>query len=231
MKPVNAVQVQAEPEREPLRSGAETLADTAYRLLEDQIVRLELPPGGRYTEQTLGARIAMGRTPVREAIQRLVDDGLLIVFPRKGIMVATIRPQDVIQALEVRLVLERMIAANAAREANQDQRKELAACAEAMLAASQAHDLDAYMRTDHAFDLTLGRVSANPFAARAVAPLQTMARRAWFYYTRNIDLLPAAERHASLARAVADGKVYEAVQASDQLIFHIRDGLRRVFDE
>jgi DNA-binding GntR family transcriptional regulator len=58
-----------------------------------------------------------------------------------------------------------------------------------------------------------------------------MARRAWFYYTRNIDLLPAAERHASLARAVADGKVYEAVQASDQLIFHIRDGLRRVFDE
>ena len=231
MKRVNAVEVQADPEREPLRSGAETFADTAYRLLEDQIVRLELPPGGRYTEQSLGARIAMGRTPVREAIQRLVEDGLLIVFPRKGIMVATIRPQDVIQALEVRLVLERMIAANAARDANQEQRQELAACAEAMLAASQTNDLDAYMRTDHAFDLTLARVSANPFAARAVAPLQTMARRAWFYYTRDVDLVPAAERHAALARAVADGKVYEAVQASDQLVFHIRDGLRRVFDE
>jgi DNA-binding GntR family transcriptional regulator len=146
-------------------------------------------------------------------------------------MVTTIRPQNVIQALEVRLVLERMIAANAARDANQAQRQELAACAEAMLAASQANDLDAYMRTDHAFDLTLARVSANPFAARAVAPLQTMARRAWFYYTRNVDLVPAAERHAALARAVADGKVYEAVQASDQLVFHIRDGLRRVFDE
>ena len=231
MKRVNAARVQVEQEREPSRSGAETLAETAYRLLEDQIVRLELPPGGRYTEQSLGALIAMGRTPVREAIQRLVDDGLLIVFPRKGIMVTTIRPQDVIQALEVRLVLERMIAANAARDANQAQRQELAACAEAMLAASQANDLDAYMRTDHAFDLTLARVSANPFAARAVAPLQTMARRAWFYYTRNVDLVPAAERHAALARAVADGKVYEAVQASDQLVFHIRDGLRRVFDE
>jgi DNA-binding GntR family transcriptional regulator len=231
MKRVNAARVQVEQEREPSRSGGETLAETAYRLLEDQIVRLELPPGGRYTEQSLGARIAMGRTPVREAIQRLVDDGLLIVFPRKGIMVTTIRPQDVIQALEVRLVLERMIAANAARDAVQAQRQELAACAEAMLAASQANDLDAYMRTDHAFDLTLARVSANPFAARAVAPLQTMARRAWFYYTRNVDLVPAAERHAALARAVADGKVYEAVQASDQLVFHIRDGLRRVFDE
>jgi len=231
MKRVNAARVQVEQEREPSRSGAETLAETAYRLLEDQIVRLELPPGGRYTEQSLGARIAMGRTPVREAIQRLVDDGLLIVFPRKGIMVTTIRPQNVIQALEVRLVLERMIAANAARDANQAQRQELAACAEVMLAASQANDLDAYMRTDHAFDLTLARVSANPFAARAVAPLQTMARRAWFYYTRNVDLVPAAERHAALARAVADGKVYEAVQASDQLVFHIRDGLRRVFDE
>jgi DNA-binding GntR family transcriptional regulator len=230
MKRVNAARVQVEQERESSRSGGETLAETAYRLLEDQIVRLELPPGGRYTEQSLGARIAMGRTPVREAIQRLVDDGLLIVFPRKGIMVTTIRPQDVIQALEVRLVLERMIAANAARDANQAQRQELAACAQAMLAASQANDLDAYMRTDHAFDLTLARVSANPFAARAVAPLQAMARRAWFYYTRNVDLVPAAERHAALARAVADGKVYEAVQASDQLVFHIRDGLRRVFD-
>lgn len=230
MKAVNAVRVQSGQDGESSRSGAETLADTAYRLLEDQIVRLELPPGGRYTEQSLGARIGMGRTPVREAIQRLVADGLLIVFPRKGIMVTTIRPQDVIQALEVRLVLERMIAANAARDANQAQRRELAACADAMLAASRANDLDAYMRSDHAFDLTLARVSANPFAARAVAPLQTMARRAWFYFTREFDLVPAAERHASLARAVAEGKVYEAVQACDQLIFHIRDGLRRVFD-
>lgn len=210
--------------------GRETLADQAYRLLEDRIVRLELAPGTRFTEQTLAAQIAMGRTPVREAIQRLVDDGLLLVFPRKGVMVTLIKPQDVIQALEVRLVLERMIAANAARDADARQRQSLAARAEELMAAAMAHDLDGYMRADHAFDIELGRVSGNPFAVRAVAPLQTMARRAWFYFTRNVDLLPAAERHAALARAVAEGKFYEAVQASDQLIFHIRDGLRRVFD-
>ncbi|MBU3732356.1 MAG: GntR family transcriptional regulator [Beijerinckiaceae bacterium] len=210
--------------------GRETLADQAYRLLEDRIVRLELAPGARFTEQTLGAHIAMGRTPVREAIQRLVDDGLLLVFPRKGVMVTLIKPQDVIQALEVRLVLERMIAANAARDADVAQRQALARCADQLLAAAAMHDVDAYMRADRAFDVELGRVSGNPFAVRAVGPLQTMARRAWFYFTRNVDLLPAAERHAALARAVAEGKVYEAVQASDQLVFHIRDGLRRVFD-
>ena len=210
--------------------GRETLADQAYRLLEDRIVRLELAPGARFTEQTLAAQIAMGRTPVREAIQRLVDDGLLLVFPRKGVMVTLIKPQDVIQALEVRLVLERMISANAARDADARQRQSLAALAKALMAAATARDVDGYMRADHAFDIELGRVSGNPFAVRAVAPLQTMARRAWFYFTRNVDLLPAAERHATLARAVAEGKVYEAVQASDQLIFHIRDGLRRVFD-
>lgn len=210
--------------------GRETLADQAYRFLEDRIVRLELAPGARFTEQTLAAHIAMGRTPVREAIQRLVDDGLLLVFPRKGVMVTLIKPQEVIQALEVRLVLERMIAANAARDADAAQRQSLAQCAKSLMAAAAAHDVDAYMRADHAFDIELGRVSGNPFAVRAVAPLQTMARRAWFYFTRNVDLLPAAERHAALARAVSEGKVYEAVQASDQLIFHIRDGLRRVFD-
>lgn len=229
MKPVNA---------EPAQGGEngvelpreETLAEMAYRLLEDQIVRLELPPGARFTEQTLGARIGMGRTPVREAVQRLVDDGFLIVFPRKGIMVTVISPRDVIQALEVRLVLERMISANAARDADREQRRLLAASAETMLDAGARNDVEAYMRADHAFDVALAEISGNPFAAKAVAPLQTMARRAWFYFTRDIDLLPAAERHAALARAVADGKVYEAVQASDQLIFHIRDGLRRVFD-
>jgi DNA-binding GntR family transcriptional regulator len=231
MKPVNAEPNAGGDEgRRPTKAREETLAETAYRLLEDAIVRLELPPGARFTEQTLAARIAMGRTPVREAIQRLVDDDLLVVFPRKGIMVTVISPREVIQALEVRLVLERMIAANAARHANSAQRQELADCAATLLEAARQRDVDAYMRADHAFDVMLARVSDNPFAARAVAPLQTMARRAWFYFTRNVDLLPAAERHASLAYAVADGKVYEAVQASDQLIFHVRDGLRRVFD-
>lgn len=231
MKPVNAQRINGDKDRaQPPRPRDETLAETAYRRLEDQIVRLALPPGARFTEQTLAARIEMGRTPVREAIQRLVDDGFLIVFPRKGIMVTTIRPQDVIQALEVRLVLERMIAANAARDADAEQRQSLAQSAETLLEVSARGDLDEYMRADKAFDMALARVCGNPFAVRAVAPLQTMARRAWFYFTRNVDLLPAAERHAALARAVADGKVYEAVQASDQLIFHVRDGLRRVFD-
>ena len=231
MKPVNAEASRgAEEGRRPLRAREETLAETAYRLLEDAIVRLELPPGARFTEQTLAARIGMGRTPVREAIQRLVDDDLLVVFPRKGIMVTVISPRDVIQALEVRVVLERMIAANAARGADAAQRQELADCAAALMDAATRRDVDAFMQADHAFDLTLSRVSGNPFAARAVAPLQTMARRAWFYFTRNVDLMSAAERHAALAYAVSEGKVYEAVQASDQLIFHIRDGLRRVFD-
>lgn len=231
MKPVNAESIPLEADgAHPLRQRDETLAETAYRLLEDQIVRLELPPGARFTEQTLGARIAMGRTPVREAIQRLVDDGFLIVFPRKGIMVTTIRPQDVIQALEVRLVLERMIAANAARDADPEQRNSLAQSAELLRDVASRNDIEGYMRADRAFDTALARIASNPYAVRAVAPLQTMARRAWYYFTRNVDLVPAAERHATLARAVADGKVYEAVQASDQLIFHVRDGLRRVFD-
>lgn len=231
MKPVNAELNQGGRDGvEPLRPREETLAETAYRLLEDAIVRLELPPGARYTEQGLAALIAMGRTPVREAIQRLVDDGLLIVFPRKGIMVTVISPREVIQALEVRLVLERMIAANAARDAEASQRQALAECAQAILEAASRNDVHAYMRADHAFDSVLARVSGNPFAARAVMPLQTMARRAWFYFTRDIDLTAAAERHVALAQAVAEGKVYEAVQASDQLIFHVRDGLRRVFD-
>ena len=110
--------------RPPLRASpgltgaeAETLADRAYRLIEDEIVRLALAPGARLTEQDLAARIGLGRTPVREAVQRLVADGLLVVFPRKGMAVAAINPLDVLLALDARAALERVVAAAAARRA------------------------------------------------------------------------------------------------------------------
>ncbi len=210
-------------------SSIETLADRAYRLIEDAIVRLDLAPGLRLTEQDLADRFGLGRTPVREAVQRLVADALLVVYPRKGMAVAPINPLDLVLALDTRAPLERLVAAAAARKADDRQRAALSAAAKAIAAAAAAGDVPAYLREDRRFDQVMGEASRNPFATRALAPLQTMARRAWFYFRRDNDLPAAASLHVALADAIAAGDPAAADVAADRLVAHVRTGLKQAF--
>jgi DNA-binding GntR family transcriptional regulator len=203
----------------------ETLAERAYRLLEDEIVRLQLVPGISITEQELAARLSIGRTPVREAIQRLVADRLLVVFPRKGILIAEMNPFDVLLALDVRACLERLMVGAATERASPQQRGQMQACIAAMVRSAQAGEVDVYMRQDKEFDRLIAQAAGNPFAERAVAPLQSMSRRAWFYFRRSNDLGGAAERHEAIMSAVVAGDGPAAMMACDVLIAHIRSGL------
>ena len=74
-------------------ASAETLTEQAYRLIEEQIVTLRLKPGDVLSEQMLSATFGIGRTPIREALQRLAQEGLVIILPRKGILVSDLNPR------------------------------------------------------------------------------------------------------------------------------------------
>src|SRR5205814_1892051 len=82
------------PRRLPKRSPrpAETLTEQAYRVIEEQIVTLRLKPGEFLSEQMLSATYKFGRTPIREALQRLAREGLIAIFPRKGMLVSDLNP-------------------------------------------------------------------------------------------------------------------------------------------
>jgi DNA-binding GntR family transcriptional regulator len=98
----------------------ETLTDRAYRLIEELIVTLALPPETILSEQSLAQRLAIGRTPIREALQRLARDGLVVILPRRGILVSQINLKTQMRLLEVRRELERLMARGAAEGATQD---------------------------------------------------------------------------------------------------------------
>src|SRR3954466_14959420 len=118
-----------------------TLTDRAYRELEEMIVTLQLLPGTVLSEQALSVRLKIGRTPIREALQRLARDGLVLIMPRRGIMVSEINLRLQLRLLEVRRELERLMAKLAAERATLDERREFAELAEAMIAAA-AHARD-----------------------------------------------------------------------------------------
>ncbi len=208
------------------RAREETLAEKAYRLIEHDIVRLALAPGSRITEQELVDRVGLGRTPVREAVQRLVSDGLLIVFPRKGMAVAALDPLQVLLAMEARLPLEQLVASAAAKRRGDEDQEELARIGRSMAEAAEQGRHDLYMQFDRALDEQLGRMSGNRYAARALHPLQSMARRAWFAYRREIDMVRAAACHVDVVEAVGRHDAAAAAGAVGDLVGHVRNGLR-----
>jgi len=103
--------------------SAETLTERAYRALEEEIVTLRLKPSQVLSEQMLSATFKIGRTPIREALQRLAREGLVAILPRKGILVSDINPRNQLLVLEVRRELERLLSRAGAERATKAERQ------------------------------------------------------------------------------------------------------------
>jgi len=207
--------------RSPSGAG-ETLTERAYRVLEEMIVTLALPPGEAVSEALLSERLRIGRTPVREALQRLARERLVVILPRRGIVVAAVDVREQLRLLEVRREIERLMARTAARRADPAQRDGLRAIADGMDRAAPDGDETAFLRLDRKLNLLVIEATRNEFAAAAMALVHGLSRRFWFiHWRRSADLPEAARVHAALARAIADGEPETAAAASDRLLDYI----------
>lgn len=206
-------------------NAALSLTEIAYRRLEEAIVTLSLRPGAFLTEAQLIDLVGVGRTPVREALIRLAQQGLVEVLPRKGLAVADVNAIEIMAALDAREVLERLVASETAKRAGPSDRIAILEKARAMRAAADRGDANAFMRLDKELDTAVATAARSPYATRALEPLQALIRRAWFYFERNDDLVPSANFHMALAHAIASGDPSAAMAASDALMVHLREGL------
>ena len=208
-----------------------TLTDRAYRQLEEMITTLVLPPGMVLGEQNLVQRLGIGRTPIREALQRLARDGLVVVLPRRGILVSEINVRTHLRLLETRRVLEKLIARLAAERATTEEREIFAAIAQDMREAAAAADDLAFMRLDHQFNELIAAASRNEFAVRSLESMAGLSRRFWYqHYKQAADLPLTANLHAAVCEAVADRDREAAGAASDKLIDYIESFARKTLD-
>ncbi len=209
-------------------ASAETLTERAYRALEEQIVTLRLRPGQMLSEQMLSATFKIGRTPIREALQRLAREGLVAILPRKGILVSDINPRNQLLVLEVRRELERLLSRAGAERATKEQREQLQDLARGMDRASKANDDIAFMRLDREFNRLMIEAAHNDYAARSMKLLQGLSRRFWYMHYREAADLPLCARlHANQARAIAQGNGEGAARASDKLMDYVENFTRR----
>jgi DNA-binding GntR family transcriptional regulator len=212
------------PEWEP----DETLTERAYRELEEEIATLRIPPGTVVSEAILSKRFDVGRTPIREALQRLAREGLVVIMPRRGVVVSDIDFAAQLRLLEVRRELERLMARSAAQRATREQHSHFKKIAAGMDQAAKRGDDLAFMRLDREFNLLILEAGGNEFGAAALGLLNGLSRRFWYaHYRQAADLPRTARLHAAAAQAIASGDSQAAAAASDNLIDYIQEFTRK----
>ena len=205
-------------------------ADVAYDAIEAMIATLQLEPGAPVVEADLAQRTGLGRTPVREALLRMVSIGLIVQQPRRGLLVSNIDLADHLDVIQTRRVLEGVIAACSARRATAVQRKAIVGCAAKMIKAAERANLEAYMAADHELDLVNHEACRNSSAVKSVVPLIVQCRRFWYAYQHEGEIAEGARFHMELAQGIATGDEAAAVLGANKLMDYLEGFARRVIE-
>ncbi len=190
--------------------------EKAYCALEEMIVTGELPPGSQWSETTLSERVGIGRSPVRDALQKLAFQRLVEIAPRQGIFISEIDYQGQLKIIQARREIERLIVAQAAQWADDGERTELARLARELEALKAVNDMRMYMRLHFTLTSQIGAASRNSYAAEFHAMLQTLARRfLYFHQKRHPDLVQICELHIQQINAIVEGSVERAIATAE----------------
>ena len=207
-----------------------SLTDRAYHLIEEMIVTLELAPGSVFSEAELSQKLAIGRTPIREALLKLANDQLVTSIPRRGMVVSEINIKDHLSLLDTRRVLDELLARQAAKRATVQQRSELDEIAHKMDVAEKTSNLQDFVHIDALMDDVIAAASRNSYASKSVMPLHAHCRRFWYYFKRNDDFSETARRHITLIDAIVAEKPDEAAAASNRLLDFLEEFTRSALD-
>lgn len=159
--------------------------DAAYEQIRRLILDNVWPPGHQALEQEIALMLGVSRTPVREALIRLEQDGLLQVIPRHGIRVLPMSAQDMREVYEVLTALESLAAELLAlRRPSPEELAPLVEATVAMARALEQDDLDAWARADEDFHARLVTQCGNRTLADAVFGHWDRAHRARMFTLR-----------------------------------------------
>jgi DNA-binding GntR family transcriptional regulator len=211
-----------------LALGGENQAQIAYRVLEEMIVTMKLSPGSKISEKGLNRSLGLGRTPLREALQRLANEGTVKIFPRAGVIVSDIDMADQMNMIEVRRELEKIIAGRAARLATGTQRDAFRQLANRFDRAASENDENIFIPADREFNALSIKAAQNKYVTYAISPIGAQTRRFWYlYFSRFGDLAHTARLHSDIVRRIVAGDEVGARGASDLLLDHVEEYTRK----
>lgn len=182
-----------------------SLAEKAYQLLVQKITRLELAPETVLAEKVLTEQLGIGRTPIREALQRLSSEGLVHHLPNRGMFVSGISATGVQQIYEFRILIDGYAARLAATRATPEQIRDLEHLQQQLVRATEENDIDRYVALDRRFHDVLAAAAHNGLVAEVVPRIFNLHLRLWFFISKKTGSWHGIARdHEEMTRGVVD---------------------------
>ncbi len=193
------------------------LKDLVYLELKHKILTGEIVSQTRLMEIDLSEKMNVSRTPIREAIKRLADDGLVKVEPRRGAYVANISIKDMLDVFEVREDMEGFVAKLAAQRITDEEKEELKAIAkEYETAIEKTDNKEAIIELDEKFHNFIVKCSGNETLSELVNYVQELSLRFRYLYYDDSSLYEStAEQHNRIMEAINSGRDEEARSEAD----------------
>ena len=200
-----------------MRQPPLSLSEQAYAQIRSMIVRLDFAPGDVLREDALQQQLDIGRTPIREALQRLAREHFVTVIPRRGMFVSGIEVSELSMLFETRTVLEPYAARLAAARGTTDHWNEMQAALDGVTHATSAEDL---MTIDRRCHELMWEAADNRFLLDTLDMLYAQSDRLWHLYLTDVaDMNEAVDEHARILDALSSG---DGDRAGELVETHLR---------
>jgi DNA-binding GntR family transcriptional regulator len=195
-----------------------SLSERAYQQIRRMIIRLDLAPGTVVREDQLQIELGMGRTPIREALQRLVRDQFVTVIPRRGVFVSSIDVSELATLYETRAIIEPYAARLACARGTASHWDAMAAALDrAVQPGTTALELLDIDRECHEL---VWQAAENRFLTDTLDMLYAQSDRLWHMYLSDVDdMADAVAEHREILGALRDGDGERAAKLTED---HIR---------
>lgn len=206
----------------------QSLRDLAYESIKHRIITCAFKPGEYINEAQVSAVLGLGRTPVHQAIDRLMLDGMVEVIPRKGIIVKPVSLDEVLQIIEARLIVEPQAIRLATERADDT---EIVALGDILGRAQQwtaVRNVEQMMLLDREFHLVLARAARNDVFADILRRLHERSLRFWFISLTDVSHHgEVQDEHRVIVKAVQERDADAAEAAMRRHIESFRANVAR----
>jgi DNA-binding GntR family transcriptional regulator len=198
-----------------------SIAAQVKDFLRELIVSGKLGSGERIVETRIAQQLGIGQPTVREALESLQDEGLVIRNPNRGCTVVALSAKEIRQIFRLRLEWESLAVGLAMESWTQEKSEQLTRALEQLEGVAAVRDVERYYRNDLEFHRTIWQFADNPFLLRALSQI-TIPLFAFVMIKvardPNLDLLANAAGHRRVTEAILSGDSNVAVEVTREAL-------------
>lgn len=207
-------------------NNSKSLEERVYLQLEEEILSGEIKKGSSLTEISISSRLGVSRTPVRGALHRLFEEGLINLIPNRGAVVLGVNEDDLIDVYAIRMRLEGLASAQAARKITDEDKKKLTEAVELAEFYIKKNDAEQLKELDSQFHNIIYRASGNRLLCKTLAELHRSIKA---YRKKSLSVSARLEASVAEHRQILDAILRGDADAADRLTSaHISSALENL---